>query len=124
MKRDKTSRAKAAQKLGKKRERSLVLRILICILAAGVTILAYIEKQNELTELRVAIPSIAKEVKVLQEENTRLKYEVDQFESPIHLMELMSKPEFSHLKFPYLNEEVFLPKSSSPYHLRSSGREG
>lgn len=111
MKSERTDTAKAALKQGKKQERTLVLRILICIIAAGVTILAYIEKQNELTELRVAIPSIAKEVKVLQEENIRLKYEVDQFESPIHLMELMNRPEFSHLKFPYLNEEVFLPGS-------------
>lgn len=95
------------------KERSLVPRVLVCILAAGVTILAYIEKQNELTELRVAIPSIEKEVKELQEENIRLKYAVDRFESPIHLMELMNKPEYSHLKFPYLDQEVFLPKNES-----------
>ena len=92
------------------REFSLVFRLMICIAAAGATILAYIEKQNELTELRVAIPSIAKEVKALTEENIRLTYEVEQFESPIHLMELKRKPEFSHLKYPYLDNQVFLPK--------------
>ncbi len=74
-----------------------VLRIFICILAAGLTLFGYIEKQNELTELRLAIPSLAKEVKSLQEENIRLTYEIEHFESPIHLMELMRKPEFSRV---------------------------
>ena len=95
-----------------KRERLrlfFVLRIFACILAAGFTLFGYIEKQNELTELRLAIPSLAKEVKNLQEENIRLTYEIEHFESPIHLIELMRKPEFSHLKYPYLSDELFLP---------------
>lgn len=96
------------------REFSLVFRLMICIIAAGVFLLAYIEKQNELTELRLAIPAIDKEVKALTEENIRLTYEVEQFESPIHLMELMRKPEFSHLKYPYLDDQVFLPKGKNP----------
>lgn len=74
------------------------------------TLFGYIEKQNELTELRLAIPSLAKEVKSLQEENIRLTYEIEHFESPIHLMELMRKPEFSHLKYPFLPDEIFLPQ--------------
>lgn len=74
------------------------------------TLFGYIEKQNDLTELRLAIPALAKEVKSLQEENIRLTYEIEHFESPIHLMELMRKPEFSHLKYPYLNDEIFLPQ--------------
>jgi hypothetical protein len=94
-----------------KRQFFIVLRILICIMAAGLTLFGYIEKQNELTELRLAIPSLAKEVKSIQEENIRLTYEIEHFESPIHLIELMRKPEFSHLKYPYLTDEVFLPQS-------------
>lgn len=86
------------------------LRIFVCIFAAGLTLFGYIEKQNELTELRLAIPTLDKEVKSLQEENTRLAYEIAHFESPAHLMELMRKPEYSHLRFPYVNEEIFLPK--------------
>jgi hypothetical protein len=90
-----------------------VLRLFICILAAGFTLFAYIEKQNELTELRLAIPLLAKEVKDLQEGNIRLTYEIEHFESPIHLMELMRKPEFSHLKYPLLSDIVFLPEGTS-----------
>lgn len=85
------------------------LRLCVCIIAAGLTLFGYIEKQNELTELRLAIPALAKTVKNLQEEKIRLTYEIEQFESPIHLMELMQKPEFSHLKYPYLKDEIFLP---------------
>lgn len=91
----------------------LSMRFFICIFAAGMTLFAYIEKQNELTELRLAIPALAKNVKSLQEVNIHLKYEIESFESPIHLMELMRKPEFSHLKYPYIQDEVFLPKSPS-----------
>jgi hypothetical protein len=84
-------------------------RIVVCILAAGITLFGYVEKQNELTELRLAIPVLTKAVKSLQEENIRLMYEIEQFESPIHLMELMKKPEFSHLKYPFVKDEIFLP---------------
>jgi len=87
-----------------------IVRLFLCLGAAGLTLLAYIEKQNELTELRLAIPALAKELKSIEEENTRLTYEIERFESPVHLMELMRKPEYSHLKYPYLDEEVFLPK--------------
>lgn len=90
------------------------MRLLVCILTASVMLLAYIEKQNDLTELRLAIPALAKELKSIQDENIRLKYEIERFESPSHLMELARKPEFSYLKFPYLSEEIIIlpPKIS------------
>ncbi len=87
---------------------SPALRVLFCIGVAWWTMYSYIVKQNELTELRLAIPTLHKEVKALSEENQRLKYEIEQFESPIHLMELAHKPEFSHLKYPTFNEIVIL----------------
>lgn len=83
-------------------------QILLCIFAAWLTLYFFIAKQNELTELRLAIPLLSKEAKALQEENRRLKYEIEQFESPVHLMELARKPEFSHLKYPKLDEIVIL----------------
>ncbi len=85
------------------------VRLLICIFICGFSIYAHIFKQNELTELRMAIPSLAKEVRNIQEENTRLKYDIGQFESPIHLMELMRMPEFGNLKFSYNQDVIILP---------------
>lgn len=84
------------------------IKIFVCIAAAAATLYAYIEKQNELTELRLEIPAVAKELRQINDENTRLKYELDQFESPIHLMELARKPEFSHLKYPLLKDVIII----------------
>lgn len=81
----------------------LFFTLFICIFSAGIALFFHIEKQNDVTKLRLAIPQLAKEVADLQEENVRLQYQIDQFESPLHLIELMRSPEYSHLKFPYLN---------------------
>jgi hypothetical protein len=86
----------------------LFAKLSLCILGAGILLFSYVEKQNELTELRLAIPALAKRVKAVQEENTRLTYELEKFEDPVHLMQLMQQPEFSHLKFPYLDEQLML----------------
>lgn len=98
-----------------KKQLSLYLRIFTCILTASLTLYAYIDKQNELTELRLAIPALAKNVRDIQDENRRLKYEIDRFESPIHLMELARKPEFGHLKYPYVKDVIFLPKGRNQH---------
>lgn len=87
----------------------MILRLFICMFSAGWTLLSVIEKQNELVELRLAIPILEKEVNRISEENTRLKYDIELFESPIHLMELARKPQFSHLKFPYNRDILVLP---------------
>ncbi len=85
-----------------------LIQILLCIFALGFTLCAYINQLNHLTELRLKIPLLQKELKLIQEENTRLQYEIDQFESPIHLMELMKQHEFVHLQFPYTKDIVVL----------------
>lgn len=89
---------------------STPLKVLACILSAGVTLYAMIEKQNELVILRLEIPVLERELRLIEEENTRLKYEIERFESPIHLMELARKPEFSHLKFPHNSDVLVLPQ--------------
>lgn len=91
----------------------IIIKLFICIIAAATTLYAYILKQNEVTELRLAIPTLGKEVRQIHDENTRLQYEIDQFESPIHLMELARKPEFGHLKYPYLKDVIFVNKNGS-----------
>lgn len=89
---------------------TLSLKIFICILTVGLMLYALIEKQNELVAIRLEIPVLEKELHLLEEENNRLLYEIEQFESPMHLMELAKKPEFSHLKFPHQSEVIVLPK--------------
>lgn len=94
----------------------LLVRISTCIMGVGILLYSYIDRQNELTELRLKIPQMAKEVKGIQEENIRLQYEIDRFESPIHLMELSRKPEFGHLKYPSFNSIIILPEGSKNLH--------
>jgi hypothetical protein len=88
----------------------LFIRLLICISFAGVALYKYIDKLNELTELRLSIPVLAREVKEIREKNLELQYAIDSFESPVHLMELARKPEFGHLKYPMINDIVLLPE--------------
>lgn len=86
--------------------KGLTLRLLTCILAFGICLYSYIDKQNELTRLRIHIPGMSKDLKAIQEENTRLQYEIDTFENPQHLMELTRLGEYSHLKHPLAKEIV------------------
>ncbi len=90
----------------------LLIRLLICISFVGLVLYKYIDKLNELTELRLSIPILAREVKEIHEHNLELQYAIDCFESPLHLMELARKPEFGHLKYPFINEIVLLPETS------------
>jgi predicted HTH domain antitoxin len=80
--------------------KGILLRILVCIGACVGFLYSYIDKQNAVTRRRLEIPVLAKEIKDLKEENTRLKYEIELFESPEHLMELARYSEYSHLKHP------------------------
>lgn len=89
-----------------------MFRLLICILFAGLIGYKYIDNLNELTELQLSLPALAKEVKEINEKNLELQYEIEQFESPIHLMELARQPEFGHLKHPSVDEVIFLKEAS------------
>jgi hypothetical protein len=88
--------------------KGLLTRIVVCIGACGGFLYSYIDKQNAVTRRRLEIPILAKEIKDLKEENTRLKYEIEFFESPEHLIELARLNQYSHLKHPMLKEIVTL----------------
>lgn len=88
----------------------IFIRLLICIFIAGLSLYKYIDKLNELTELRLSIPILSKEVKDIQEKNLELQYAIEHFESPLHLMEMAQNPEFGHLKYPLLTDILFLPE--------------
>jgi hypothetical protein len=97
---------------------SIYARIAFCIFIAGLTLYLYINDLNKLTGLRLAIPAIVKEVKSIHDENIQIQYDIEMFESPIHLMELLRKPEFSHLHYPYVKDVVIL-KNAPDTHVES-----
>ncbi len=90
------------------RRLSLYFQLLFCLLIGGAFLFFYIEKENGLIELRLTIPKVQKEVKILEEENQRLQYAIDIFESPVHLMQLLRQPEFGHLKYPQKDKTLTL----------------
>jgi hypothetical protein len=97
-----------------------LLRLFFCIFTFGVYLYAYVEKQNQLTELRLEIPTLMKEVRIIKEENAKLHYEIKQFESPAKLMQLLEKPEYAHLKHPFQKNIIILERADT---IDSSGDE-
>lgn len=79
---------------------SFLLRIGVCVASLAVCVFMLIQKENQITALRLSIPQLSSEVKLLAEENTRLEFEKQQFERPEHLLKLAQLPEFSHFHYP------------------------
>lgn len=84
----------------------LMIKLSISLLTLAISIYFYIDSLNQIISLRLKIPETEKQLAELKAENTHLQYEIDQFESPMHLMELAKKPEFSHLKSANLHEII------------------
>ncbi len=61
--------------------------------------------------MKIRVPEVEKEIKLVREESRRLAYEIDKFENPAHLIELAHNPEFSHLKHPLLREILTVPEA-------------
>ena len=93
-------------------KKGFMVQVSLCLVMIGACLFSYLEKQNELTELRLYIPKLVKEIRMIQEENVGLKYQIQKFESPEHLMMLASDSKFSHLKYP-LSKEVLVLQDSS-----------
>ncbi len=87
---------------------ALFTRVLITIIFLSTLLYSYINIHNETIELRMEIPVLNKEVKELKARTTKMKYEIEKFESPAHLIELSGKPEFGHLKHPYIDDIILL----------------
>lgn len=85
---------------------AFLVRLFSCIFLLGLSLYAYVSKHNELTEKRMRVPMLAKELQTICEENVRLKFQIEKFENPLHLMELVRKPEYSHLKHPLSTEII------------------
>ena len=91
--------------------KQLLVQIGICLTVFGFCLYSYLEKQNTLTKMKIQLPQKEKEIQMIREENRRLSYQIDQFESPSHLIELAHRPEFSHLKHPILREILTVPEA-------------
>lgn len=86
----------------------VLIRLFICILFGGWLLYKSIDQVNDLTELRLSIPVLKREVLDIQEKNTEMRYQIEFFESPENLIELLKEPRFSHLHFPLDQEVIFI----------------
>ena len=89
----------------------MLIRLGLCVTVFGCCLFSYLEKQNELTQIKIQLPELEKRLGLIQEESRRLRYEVDQFENPTSLIELVRRPEFGHLKHPLLREILTVPEA-------------
>jgi hypothetical protein len=87
---------------------AFLVRLCVCIFIVGMSLYAYVNKHNMLTEVQMRLPVLAKELALSDEENVRLQFAIEKFENPLHLMELARKPEYSHLKHPYTRDIIYL----------------
>ena len=88
--------------------KGLLFRLLLCIITLGLFFYAYVDKQNSLTELKMQIPKLSKDLKELQEEKVSLTFAIDQFENPQNILQKTRLSEFSHLKYPISREVIIL----------------
>lgn len=87
----------------------LLIRLFFCIFLFSLFLYLYLEKQNEITDLRLKIPRLQKDLEMILQENTHLQFEIDQFENPQNLLHLARKPEYSHLKYPLTKDIILIP---------------
>jgi len=86
-------------------KKGFFLKICVCILFLGGCLYSYIDTQNAITSLRIKIPHLTAELRKTAEENMRLLYEIEEFESPENLMKLAQNNAYAYLKYPH-NQEV------------------
>ena len=84
------------------------IQLIICLGTAALCLFFYLQQQNKLTQLRMYAPKVVKEIKSIQEENARLLYEVEKFESPDNMMRLSRLAEYSHLKHPLISQVLVM----------------
>lgn len=85
-------------------------RLGFIVIVLSFSLYFYIDKQNDLTRLKIEVPKLAKDVSYIQEKNRNLTLQIEEFENPTHLMELARLPQFSHLKHPFIEEILTVPE--------------
>ena len=95
--------------------KGMLLRMLCCLAVFTLYLYQMIQKQNIINYLSLQIPKFAKDLKSVEEENVRLRFEIDCFESPDHLMQLVKMQEYTHLRHPSLKDVFVVPEGIALY---------
>jgi hypothetical protein len=84
--------------------KGFTLKLFFCLGVLSLCLYSYLNQQNRATDLKIRLPQLEKEIKLIREENCRLQYEIDRAENPMRLIELAHRPEFCNLKHPLMKE--------------------
>lgn len=86
-----------------------VTKIFLCFLAIGLSLYQLVEEQNQLATLRVALPALEQEVRLLQADILSMRNLLKTEEAPATLLQWSVQPEYAHLEFPYTSQIVTIP---------------
>jgi hypothetical protein len=103
--------------------RPTLFRWIFCIFLLSLFLYRYTDQQNILTDLRMQLPLIVKEIRLIEEENKRLHYQIEQFENPEKLMELARRSEFGHLRHPLVKEVLMCQEGIALQYNAPPGEE-
>jgi hypothetical protein len=77
--------------------KGLLGKILICTVSFSAALCAYLNARNDVTKLMIELPRLSKELSLIDEQNTILRYKVEQFENPAYLLNLLRTSEYASL---------------------------
>lgn len=72
-------------------------KILICVISFSVALCAYLHTRNHVTKKMIHLPRLLHELALIQEQNTILRFEMEKFENPSYLLQLLQTKEYAHL---------------------------
>lgn len=87
--------------------RALFARLGICICLFGAFLVRHVQRQNDLTRLRLEIPQIAMQARDLQERALQLREEVGKHLAPKALLDQLDRGLFDHLSVP-LPQQIWI----------------
>lgn len=111
----------ALQRNNREQMKTGLIYFFVVIFSVGFIWYSSIDQQNQVTQLRMKIPELTKQLKRIEQENIRLQYEIDMFESPENLLRLARLPQYQHLHYPVSHEIVALKTENPlPYYVENS----
>ena len=75
-------------------------RLFTCLSLLCCALSRYIDKQNDLTKLRLEIPCLWAQLRRVEQENVSLHFLLEKLENPEHLLQIASLPEYQYLEYP------------------------
>lgn len=80
------------------------------VMVFSLCLYSYLDAQNSLTEKKMEVAVLHRELQQMQGEVQRLSFQIEAWESPSHLLELAKAPEYRHLRHPALEDVLSVPQ--------------